>query len=130
MTRDLEALHRFLAARQTMPFAWGDRANDCVSFTAAAIAAQGGEDLVADLHWTTEDEAYAALGEAGGIEEAVSSRLSEISPALAKRGDVGVIAAGNHRILTIVEGDTLVGPGPTGLRRLPRRLLLRAWGIE
>lgn len=127
MVRDLDALHRFLADRQAMPFEWGDHANDCVSAAAAAIVAQGGPDFLADMRWSSEEEAYAALDAVGGLEEAVGALLTPIAPAFAQRGDIGAIAAGNGLILVVVEGDTIGGPGPTRFRRLPRRLLVKAW---
>lgn len=113
-----------------MPFAWGSDRNDCVSFAAAAVAAQTGINPLGGLKWTDEASAYEALEAAGGIGEAVSSALVEIAPALAMRGDVGAIANGNGLILVIVEGDTLAGPGPRGLMRLPRRLMVKAWRAE
>ena len=125
--RDLDRLHAFLSERDAEPFAWGDHANDCVSTAAAAIVAQGGRDFLAQMRWSTEDEAYAALDAAGGLEEAVSAHLSPIAPASAKRGDIGAITAGNGLILVVVEGETVVGPGPRRLRRLPRALLVTAW---
>lgn len=125
--RDLLALHRFLAERGPMPFEWGDHSNDCVSCAAAAVVVQGGKDLVKRMRWSNEEEAYAALDKAGGLEVAVSKRLTPITPAFAKRGDIGAIEAGNGLILVIVEGEALVGPGPERMRRLPRKLMVRAW---
>lgn len=125
--RDFAGLHEFLTARQSMPFAWGDHANDCVSAAAAAIVAQGGVDLLAGMHWSSEEEAYAALDAAGGLEAAVDAYLEPIVPALAKRGDIGAITAGNGLILVVVEGDTIVAPGPDRLRRMPRSMLVKSW---
>lgn len=111
-----------------MPFVWGDHANDCISAAAAAVVAQGGADHLVDLHWSTEDEAEAAIEAAGGVETALTAKLGDpIAPAFAQRGDIGAIMAGNRMILVVVEGDTLAGPGPDRLRRLPRKLLVRAW---
>jgi hypothetical protein len=125
--RDLEGLHRHLAERQAMPFAWGDHSNDCISAAAAAIVAQGGPDLIGDRRWTSEAEAEAVTEAAGGIETAIDAMLAPIAPAFAQRGDVGAVLVGNRMILVVVEGETLAGPGPAGLRRLPRKLLVRAW---
>ncbi|MDO7841072.1 DUF6950 family protein [Sphingomonas immobilis] len=127
MARDLEALHRFFAERQNAPFEWGDHANDCVSFAAAAVVAQGGADLVAGMRWDSEDAAHAALDASGGLEAAVSGLLPFVAEAFAERGDIGAIPAGNGLILVVVEGDTVVGPGPRGIRRLPRSAMVRAW---
>jgi hypothetical protein len=130
MPRDYSALHRFIAERTAMPFEWGHDKNDCVSFAGAAIAAQTGANPIGERKWTSEDEASAALNEAESLGEAVTGLLTEIEPAFAQRGDVGAIEHGNNLILVIVEGDTLVGPGPRGLRRLPRRMMVKAWSVE
>lgn len=128
MTRDHAGLHRYLEARMPMPFAWGRTGNDCVSFAAGAVLAQGLPDPLDGLpDWACEDEAWAAIDAAGGIDAAISARLRPISPALAQRGDIGAIEAGNGLILVVVEGDAVAGPGPRGMRRLPRRAMVKAW---
>jgi len=128
--RDLGALHKFIADRASMPFEWGHNKNDCVSFMVQAVQAMTGKKLLGKLKWKNEDQANAVLNAAGGIEAAVSERLTEISPAFAQRGDVGAIANGNGLILVIVEGEHLVAPGHNGLRRLPRKLMVKAWSAE
>jgi hypothetical protein len=125
--RDLAGLHRHLAERSAMPFAWGDHANDCISAAAAAIVAQGGPDLVGERQWASEAEAEALIEAEGGIETVLDGLLEPVAPAFAQRGDVGAVMAGNRMMLVIIEGETLAGPGPERLRRLPRSLLARAW---
>jgi hypothetical protein len=125
--RDYDGLHRHFADRQAMPFVWGDHANDCISAAAAAIVAQGGADLIGNRRWSTEAEAEALIEAEGGIETVLDTMLTPISPAFAQRGDVGALLAGNRMILVTVEGDTVAGPGPDRLRRLPRSLMVRAW---
>ncbi len=123
--RDYDALIALLDARMRAPFAWGRRANDCVSFAGAAVRAQTGVDVLADLpSWTTAIGAARALKHVGGLETAVSARLVSVPLALAARGDVALVDA---RTLMIIEGHTLVGPGPSGLVRRPRADMVRAW---
>jgi hypothetical protein len=123
--RDYDAFVALLDARMRAPFAWGRRANDCVSFAGAAVLAQTGEDLLADLpDWTTAIGATRALKRVGGLVAAVDARLSPVPNALAQRGDVALIDA---RTLMIIEGPTLVGPGASGLVRRPRADMIRAW---
>lgn len=131
MARDLEALLGFLAERAAMPFRWGRRRNDCVSFAANAVQAQTGRDPLEGLDWATQAEARALLRELGGLEAAIDARLTRIAPAMACRGDVaGVIDRRLGRRLMIVEGATLAGPGKGGVVRLPRREMITAWSID
>lgn len=129
MQRDFTALAAYLAERQTMAFAWGSRANDCVSFYAGAARAMAGFDPIAGLNWTTERGAARVIGRMGGMAAAVSSRMTPVAPAMAMRGD----AAGVHDdrfglLIMLVEGEWLVGPGNgRRLMRAPRSAMLRAW---
>lgn len=129
MTRDPMALIAYLDARAGMPFAWGRRANDCVSFAAGAVIAQTGRDPLPDVDWTSERGALRVLKRTGGLEAMVNRCLRRTSPALAMRGDVaGVIDPGPIGLrLMIVEGAMLVGPGDSGLDRQPRAVMSIAW---
>ena len=129
--RDMAALYTLLTERAAMPFAWGSRANDCVSFAAACVEAQTGKRIRFGGHeWTTAIGAHRVLDKLDGLAAAMAMELSEISPAFAQRGDVAGVPkrpGGNEILLMIVEGDTLVGPGPDGLERLPRSAMAMAW---
>lgn len=131
MFRDFEALDRYLAERRSVPFAWGSRANDCVSFYAGGAQAMAGVDPIDGLSWTTARGAARVIKRLGGFEAAISSRLSPIAPALALRGDAAGVPDPRHGLLLmIVEGDTLVGPGDgTKLMRAPRSAMIRAWTL-
>src|SRR5438128_66589 len=104
--RDLSALIAFLDGRATTPHAWGDAANDCISFTAAAVEAQTGDNPIrrAGFRWSTERGATRLLRRLGGKAAAVDLVLKrhvamvaepdgsvawEDAPALAHRGDIG-----------------------------------------
>lgn len=129
MDRDFTALAAWLAERAAMPFAWGSSANDCVSFYAGAARAMAGFDPIKGLRWTTERGAARVIGRMGGMAAAVSSRMTPIAPALAKRGDAaGVRDERFGLLIMLVEGEWLVGPGNgRRLMRAPRGAMLRAW---
>ena len=134
MIRDIDALYRFIAEREAVPFTWGRRANDCVSFAIGAAMAQGAADPLAGtlvdgapIDWTDEASADVAIEAVGGLQTAFDARFASIAPAMAQRGDIGAVTAGNRMILVVIEGDMVVGPGPTGLHRLPRRAVAMAW---
>jgi len=132
MQRDYQALDRFIAERRVMPFAWGRAANDCVSFAAGAAIAQTGTDPLKGLRWASRAGALKLLTRLGGLDVAISSRLAEVAPAQAHRGDIaGVPSAdlpGDVRLMVIV-GELLVGPGEHGTEFAPRSAMLRAWSL-
>lgn len=128
MARDLAALSAYLADRAGMPFAWGRKGNDCVSFAAGAVQAQTGRDVLCGLDWRSEKGARRRVAVMGGLESAVTSRMgAPIAPARAHRGDVAGVMVDGGMALMIVEGATLVGPEN---RRLPRGAMIRAWSAE
>ena len=126
MMRDLNAQAAYIAARENMPFAWGS--HDCAHFAAGAIKALTGIDPLAGIAgWTSERGAMAELKRRGGLIEGVSAILDEIPIAWAHRGDIGAVESEAGPLLMVIEGMTLVGPGPTGLVRLPRTYLIATW---
>jgi hypothetical protein len=127
--RDHDALHGFVASRQAMPFGWWT--NDCVTFGAAAVKAQTGVDHLAEIKtWNSMRGAARELKRRGGFVEAVSSRLTEIPCAYAKRGDIALVEGLAFSALMVVEGDMLVGPGIEGLVRVPRAAMKIAWSAD
>ncbi|MDP2131965.1 MAG: hypothetical protein U0995_09660 [Erythrobacter sp.] len=130
LTRDIPALIDLIAERQARPFRWR-RGQDCASFAAAAIAAQTGVDVLADLpRWRTRKAALAVADGLGGLIAAMDARLARIAPALAQRGDIAGLPDPLLGIrLMVVEGATLVGPGARGLERLRRDEMTLAWSV-
>jgi hypothetical protein len=129
--RDLEALLGYLAERAAMPFAWGREENDCVSHMAGAVKAQTGRNCLPEANWSSETGAARVLRRLGGIEAAMDARFARIAPAAALRGDIAGVADARFGFrLMIVEGDSLVGPGPRGHRRNPRSAMVIAWDAD
>lgn len=131
MAPDYEALIGYLAERRTMAFAWGRAANDCVSYSAGALLALTGRDVLDGLpHWSTELGAMRAVRRFGGLAAAVTGKLTPIAPALAHRGDVAGVPdealPGGIRLM-IVEGAILSGPGDRGAVFCPRAAITCAW---
>jgi hypothetical protein len=132
MARDITAWLGFLAERGDKPFAWGRDANDCVSFQLASVLALTGRDLSGRMpRWSSEATAKRALARLGGLEAAVDGLLRPVSIGHAQRGDVaGVRNENGDLLLMSVEGHTLVGPGPKGLKRVDRHHMVKAWSAE
>lgn len=131
LSRDFEALGRYLDERAAMSFAWGSAANDCVSFYAGAARAMTGVNLLHGLSWTTERGAARVIGRLGGFEAAIGTRMAPCAPAFAQRGDAAGVKDDRFGILLmLVEGDMLVGPGGgCRLIRAPRSAMIRAWTL-
>ena len=127
MVRDYDALARYVADREAVPFVWND--NTCVHFVAGALEAQTGKSPLKGLRltWTTEKGALRALQRLGGLEAAVGAVLTETPCASAQRGDAGMVEGEHGPFLVLIEGQTLAAPGEHGLRRYPRNRLRKAW---
>lgn len=123
-----ERLVAYIDARAAEPFAWS--VNDCATFAGDWVLEATGVDPIADFRNPySEVSAGRALRRLGGIAKATSSRLPEKPPAFAMRGDLGLVEIEGRESLVIVDGDTVVGPGPNGVERLHRSLLVRAWEV-
>lgn len=127
MAVDHQAALAIVEGRINAPFVWGSDANDCISFMAAVVRAYCGYDPIHGLHWSDEAEGAAVIAGLGGFEAAISSRLTPIAPAMASRWDVALVETAAGPLAMVVEGAMLVGPGPTRQRRLPRKMMVKAW---
>jgi hypothetical protein len=128
MQRDINALIAFIESRHDTPHEWGRDKNDCVAFALAAAKAQTGKGRGSKVRWSSRASALKAIKQFGSLEKALDAHFVRIPPAQAHRGDIGGIpdeTFGIHPM--IVEGMTLVGPGDTGNRRLPRSAMTTAW---
>jgi hypothetical protein len=122
----------FIASRQREPFQWGKRENDCCSFANGAAMTVTGKDIMKDVrNYRSEAGAARALVEAGvsSFEELVDRLLPAQPVAFARRGDLALAQKGNETVLTVVEGDYLIGPGLDGLERLPRSVAVKSWRV-
>ncbi len=127
--RNHDAMLAAIAGRAAMPFDW--RRNDCARFAAAMVSAQTGKTPLKGLRWGTAAGATRVINRLGGMEAAVSARLTPIAPALARRGDVAGVPDEQLGLrLMIVEGETLIGPGERGLKRAPRAAMTHAWSAD
>lgn len=127
MTQALDAL---IAARARAPFAWG--AFDCVLFAADAVLVQSGRDLAAAYRGTYSTAAGAAalLRRLGGLRTLAAQAGPEIPPALARRGDVGLLRHAGRELLGVCAGELWLSPAQgTGLAAQPLTAALAAWRV-
>lgn len=128
MVRDYVALLAYIEARQSAPFKWGCRANDCVSFATGAVETMTGVKMKLPS-WSSRAGARRVLRRMGGLVAAVDGALVRVPLSRAARGDVAVVDTGAGPVLMLVMGDYLLGPDFGGLRRLPRSRAAIAWSI-
>lgn len=129
--RDYEAMLRELERRRDMPCVWGSDANDCASYANAVVRAETARDILAELGLAWADEAAGrALLAARSMADRISAVLRPIPPAMAARGDLGLLSLPEGDSLVIVEGQLVSGPGPRRARLLPRHMLALAWSVE
>lgn len=130
MVRDIAALIALLEGRASRPFEWGHDKHDCVSFAAAAVEAQTGENPIRRLGytWSTERGAARLLNRLGGVAAVADLALTRLpAPAFAHRGDIGLVEIEGRQSLVVIEGELVAGPGLAGLVRGPRSALTLAW---
>ncbi len=129
---DFEArLSAVLDDARHKPMVWGQ--HDCVLFAFRAVQALGGPDLLEMTPggWD-ERSGRALLHFFGGLERCVAayaiwSGVVSVAPALALRGDFGVIKNGTDPAACLVLGAGVAVTGQHGLIIRPRSALLRAW---
>lgn len=128
--RDHAALVALLDARMRAPLAWGR--NDHVVLAADAARACAGVRLrrAFGCRWTTADAAARAIARRGGLAAVLDAHLTPVPPAMAQRGDLGLVRIDGAEVLAIVEGHLLATPGAHGLARLPRAALAAAWSLD
>lgn len=135
------ALARVIEHHAQTAFAWG--ASDCLTMVGDAAAALTGFDPMAQFRGRYSSGAGAArVLKAEGyasVADAIASRLVEVAPAMARRGDCGVIetVVRGKTVLAavVVTGAEVVGKsspgkaGGTGLAILSRDRLVRAFRV-
>jgi hypothetical protein len=127
-----QRLVRCTIAKMREPWKWGT--HDCAIFAADCILAVTGEDLAEDFRgqYDTEAEAWRFLASLGyeDLAQLASSRLPEIKPRDATRGDITIAKGQYGDFLGVCDGLTLIGPvAPRGIRHSEMSLAYRAWRV-
>lgn len=121
------ALNGYLAARWESPFEWGK--NDCVLFAWGAInVVLEGPVRLPVPGWSDIKSAAERLDEYGSA-YAVMDGFESIHTRFVRTGDiVGLVIDGRPTLGVSVGGD-IVGPGESGIVRLPGTEAVCAWRI-
>lgn len=127
-TRLMEAVQR----HDSMPLEYGT--SDCIIHIADCIEAVTGEDPMASYRgaYASEEEAGELLVSLGAsdVEELLESLYEEVPPALARRGDVGVVKIKGVAACVVVMGPLIIGKSSLGSIKMSTSRLTRAFKIE
>lgn len=119
-----------VARIQEEKFAWGT--SDCLTRVSDVCEAMTGVDVLRGHRgYRSEKTAAAKLAKLGfsDVGEALASVLEEIPPAMARRGDVGVVVRGEVVAAVVVMGPLLIGAHPKGSFKVSSVHLRRAFRV-
>lgn len=124
-------MRQVIRENMSQPFVWG--VSDC-SFVFDCICEMTGFDPIADIRgYTTEAGAMKALKRAGydTVLALIEDNFDEISPALARRGDIGYPALIAHPLMSpaVIDGSSAFSKHPKGPIVIPRSAIVRAWAV-
>jgi hypothetical protein len=124
--RMLENLERHGA----LPLIWGQ--SDCFTLGMDnALAVTGADPWAAERDYSTEAQAARRLARHGfrDVGDAFAAVFPEIPPALAHRGDLGVVESPRGIAGVVFVGADVVGKAEFGTQRQPRAGVLRAFRV-
>lgn len=126
-----QALIAEIERHRKLPFSWD--ASNCLYFPLDCAKAMTGVDRWAhERGCTSEDDYRRRLVAYGftGVADAFADKFVECPPAMARRGDIGVVAYNGILCGVVIEGVDVVGKSPDGTLRVPRTLLKRAFRVD
>jgi hypothetical protein len=119
-----------VARHRALPFAWGT--SDCFILPLDAVLALTGRDPWPGLHnYDSRLSAARRLAELGhaSLAECFAATFEEISPALAQRGDIGVVQSDGTLCGALVSAGGFVGKTECGLVSIARERIKRAFRV-
>lgn len=126
-----QALIAEIERHRKLPFSW-DQSN-CFYFPLDCVRAMTGVDLwESERGCASEDDYKRRLVRNGfaSVADAFAQTFPECPPAMARRGDVGLVEYQGVLCGVVVEGADVVGKAIDGTLRVPRVLLKRAFRVE
>lgn len=136
-----ERLFEVVADHSRRPFSWGgtDGGSDCHMMAMDAVAALTGVDPYADERgrYTTRIGALRRFSARGfaWLGDAYAAVLEEVPPALAQRGDIGLVEILDERGRTVEAAVVILPPhahgkSETGAIRVPVAHVKRAFRVQ
>lgn len=120
-----------IAAAGERPFQWGG--NDCLRFALGCASAITGRDELDGVPvYNDEKSARRALKRLGfaSLSEALASRFAELPPALARRGDLGIVRLGDWDACAVCAGVTWAAVAMDGVTHVTRSRISRAFKVD
>lgn len=113
-----------------MPFEHGT--SDCFIFPMDCVEVMTGEDPWAGQRgYRTEKGAAGKLRRHAfyNVGDAFAAKFSEIPPAMAQRGDIGVVDSDKGPAGVVFMDNVVIGKGENGIQRQPRAMAKRAFRV-
>lgn len=126
-----EALIAEIERHRKLPFSWGE--SNCFYFPMDCVSVMTGFDpWEHERGCVSEDDYKSRLAKYGfaNVADAFDDKFQECPPALARRGDIGVVEHKDILCGVVVEGVDVVGKSPDGTLRVPRYLLKRVFRVD
>jgi hypothetical protein len=126
-----ERLVAFIEAAEAQPFVWGK--TDCMQFALGAVEAMTGENPYPKATgYGTRAGAMRCLKCHGfaSVVEALAAKFEMVAPAMARRGDLGIVMEEESPAAAVCDGLFFVGKTPRGNIRVPRSLVIQAFRVD
>lgn len=114
-----------------LPFSWIE--SNCFYFPLDCVLAMTGVDPWAHERGCTSEDDYKrrlVSNDLASVADAFAQAFPECPPAMARRGDIGVVEYQGVLCGVVVEGVDVVGKTLDGTLRVPRTLLKRAFRVD
>lgn len=123
-----QRFYAFLFEKKDEPFQWG--VHDCVTFAHQVAEVVTGKVFMIEANWADEETALRSIELLGGIEAAVAEHLGPPVPwGWCSAGDIVLTEFEGKELLAVHDGVKLIGPGETGLRRIPFKFATVGWRL-
>ncbi|MGF7160121.1 hypothetical protein FHS85_001744 [Rhodoligotrophos appendicifer] len=125
-----ERLFDAIRSHEARPFEWA--VSDCWGMAMDVVKAMTGHEPFASARkYKSARGARGALHRRGfaTIVHALAAEFEEVPPAMAQRGDLGVIEVEHEQAAAICEGVMFVAKARTGVIRVPRSHVIQAFRV-
>lgn len=120
----MDAVRKF----SSTPFEYGQA--DCCTFVAECIKVLTGDDLLANLVYSSEAEAQSLIEQYGSLENAITAVLGKEPCDDCENCKVGLVElADGQRLAVFIHGTQCIGKTLTGVTSWPISRLVRTWCI-
>lgn len=128
-----ERLEAEIERHRKVPFSYG--AADCFVFVADCVRAMTGDDPAAKVRgkYKTERGAASQMRKVFGAADVaglLASLYAEIPPAMARRGDLGIVESDRGPVSCVIGGPQIFAKSRAGVLVAPRGQLAKAFRVD